>query len=227
MRKRFKVAWGGGTGETPSGEKSAQPLDTVSLWLQSNAGELLGVSVTMPALTGPGRVALLDVLVWSRRSSRAGLPCCSLRGTGQVPAQAELCRGRGVGMDSVSPGRERSWARGDAAGRNSPTQQRHGQGGTGSCCQRCWPGGCGHLPAVPVPQTPSPSNSCPGSFPSLSRAPALSPRGLGCALPLQQPEPREGEAPDFHQSLCPSSPGSSIVAFPCHPQVPVCPCCHQ
>lgn len=81
--------------------------------------------------------------------------------------------------------------------------------------------GMWHLPAVPVVQTSSPSNSYLSSFPILSRASALIPWGLECALPLQQPEPREGQAPDFYQSVCLSSPARSIVAFHCHPQVPV------
>lgn len=168
-------------------------------------------------------MALLGVLVWSRTSSRAGLPCCPLRGTGQDSP----CTGR------AAPG---PWA-GD--GLCEPRQGA--ELGTGS---RCWQEqphtaeararrdrellpqmlgrGTWAPPCCPCGSHTFPQQLSPGSFPSLSRAPVLIPRGLGCALPCSSQSPgKEGQAPGFHRSLCVSSPGRSTVAFHCHPLLPV------
>lgn len=192
MTKRLK-GWGGRTGETPSGEKSAQPLDTVSLWLQGNAGEFLEVSLTMPALTGPVRVALRDVLVWSRTSSRARLPCCPLRGTGQVPAgTGRAAPGLWGGDGLCEPWQGAGLGTGRRCWQEQPHSAETRAGRDRELLPHMLDRGMWHLPAVPVAQAPSPSSSSLGSFPMLNRAPALIPRGLGCAEPLQQPEPREG-----------------------------------
>lgn len=78
-----------------------------------------------------------------------------------------------------------------APGRSSSKQQRHGQGVRGSCCPKRWGGGCGHLPAVPALQTPSPEQLLPGllSQPQQSLCPqAHGLSGVHCLWSSQSPE---------------------------------------
>lgn len=168
--------------------------------------------------------------MWSRTSSRAGLPCCPLRGTGQdSPCTGRAAPGPWAGDGLCEPRQGAELGTGSRCWQEQPHTAEARAGRDRELLPQMLGRGIWAPPCCPCGSHTFPQQLSPGSFPSLSRAPVLIPRGLGCALPCSSQSPgKEGQAPSFHRSLCVPPPlAGALWHFTAIPCCLCCPCSHH